>query len=84
MDIQAIIARIEAIAASGVEEVEKVIHDALDTIEQVLGLDDSAGDAGNGASVTNATSENAPTTPDAATDTVTPAAEVASGDTPAA
>ena len=42
MDLQAIIARVESIIASGVEDVEKVLHDALDTVEKVLGLGDDA------------------------------------------
>lgn len=56
MDLQAIIARVESIIASGVEDVEKVLHDALDTVEKVLGLGDDADEpTGEAAAATDGT-----------------------------
>lgn len=73
MDIQAITARIESIILSGVEGVEQALHDALDSVETVLGINPgeetgstgaaaAADDVGNGAVAADAnTTDNTQT-----------------------
>lgn len=57
MELQAIVDRVASIVESGVEGIEKALHEALDTVESLFGLDSTSGDDTQATGTASDTSE---------------------------